>query len=462
MRDSGAATIVSREPAHPDVVLGSVALLDERTIERAVAAAGSSQRAWQADAGARSDALNAWAAAIEHNRDVLVSLVVREVGKPIAEARGEVDRGIRILRYYAQAAYDAQGETYPPTRGERLEVEHRPLGTVLILAPWNFPVAIPLWKIAPALAYGNVVFFRPSGAAALTAARLVDLARPHFPAGVLTFAPSEVSLVQRLLDDERIAGVSFTGSTAVGRQVVAAVTRRGGSVQAEMGGQNPSIVLEDADLELAASTIADAAMGYAGQKCTATSRVIALREVAEPLLERLTAELRSLSVGDPQDEATRVGPVITSEARERIGSAVDAATARGARVLSGASAPEREGWFYEPTLLAVDDPADPFAQDETFGPAASFLVANSREEAAKLANATRYGLSAAIFGTDSAAALAFGRELDVGLVRVNASTAGVDFYVPFGGNRDSSFGPREQGRAAREFFTKTRTIFVRS
>lgn len=457
----GQRVVESREPADPDRLIGRFPLVGEATLDRAIGAADAAQAEWAAVAPARAAALMGWAAAVEAQAEDLALLVAREVGKPIREARGEVARTAAILRYYSQAAFDPVGETYPSPDGRAtLSVERLPLGVVVTICPWNFPLAIPAWKIAPALAYGNAVLFKPSSAALATAHRLVELGAPHLPAGVLALVPLESPLAERLTDDPRVDGVSFTGSVGVGRSLVARVAARGVSVQAEMGGQNPSLVLADADLERAAAMIAEAAMSYAGQKCTATSRVVVERTVAERFVPLLVDHVRALAVGEPTDEATAVGPLISAAARESTCRAVEAALARGGRRLAGAEAPNRPGYFYAPTLVALDEPADPFAQEETFGPAASVLVVDSEDDAVRVANGTPYGLSAAVFGSDVERALRVARRIEAGLVRVNASTAGVDYYAPFGGEKASSYGPREQGRAAREFYTRTRTVLA--
>lgn len=454
--------ITTSEPAHPDRVVGSVISLNAQNLESALGAAGHARMAWSVDGAARAEALHRWSVLIEADSDELANLASREVGKPIRESAVEVARAVRILRYYAQLVFDEEGWIFPSAPGTRLEVDRRPIGTALILAPWNFPVAIPIWKMAPALAFGNVVLFRPSSLAAVTAARILELAENVFPPGVLTVIPSDVGLVASLLDDRRIDAVSFTGSTAVGQSIISRVATRGGAVQAEMGGNNASIVLADADLETAAATIAEASMAYAGQKCTATSRVVVERDVASKFRMLLVEHLGRLTVGEPDDLATAIGPLITSQARDNVANVVQQAVDRGARVLTGGSAIEREGYYFEPTLLELTDPHDEFAQAETFGPAASLIEVDSAADAVNVANASRFGLSGAVFGRDVERALKVARSLDVGLVRVNASTTGVDFHVPFGGNRESSYGPREQGRAAREFFTTTRTVLVRS
>ena len=442
-----AATIVDPEGA---------AVVSER-----VTSAEAARAEWARSAGARSGALHGWADDIELRSEALASLVVAEVSKPIFEARAEIARAVAILRYYAQLPYDSTGEVYPSTDGRaRLITERVPLGTVAIVTPWNFPVAIPVWKAAPALAYGNAVLFKPSSAARGVAREISALAEHRFPAAVLQCVPTDRIGTDILLDDHRVAGVSFTGSVDVGRHVVQRVSRRGAPVQAEMGGQNASIVLDDADQHVAARVIAGAAMGYAGQKCTATRRVLVHRRIADDFMPILIAEVEALAVGDPRAEATVVGPLITERSRQDVAAAVLDAIERGAQLLTGGDRPNLEGPYYQPTLVHVTDPADPIAQEELFGPVASVLVFGDDEEAVTIANATRYGLSASVFGANLERAESVARRIDVGLVRVNAPTTGVDFHVPFGGEKASSYGPREQGRAAREFFTRSRTILV--
>jgi aldehyde dehydrogenase (NAD+) len=440
--------------------VAEVALLSPDELQRRISAAEHASAEWSRLAATRSAALHRWAASLEADGG-LPDLLAREVGKPLSEARAEVARSVAILRYYAQAAYDPVGEVFPSPDGRaELRSERLPLGVVLVITPWNFPAAIPIWKIAPALAYGNAVIFKPASAAVGTAERLSQLAHRSVPQEVLQLATIGSEQVGQLLDDDRIAGVSFTGSVEVGRTVIDRVSGRGGAVQAEMGGQNPSVVLDDADVGVAARTIAGAAMAYAGQKCTATSRVIVASSIADEFVPALLDAVRGMPIGDPLDEATMVGPLISESALNSVDEAVSAATKRGAELLTGGRPASGEGWFYDPALLRVADISDPFVQEETFGPAAAVMLADDDEQTIAIANSTRFGLSAAVFGADTDRAWRVARRLRSGLVRVNASTTGVDFYAPFGGDKDSSYGPREQGKAAREFYTQTRTIFI--
>jgi aldehyde dehydrogenase (NAD+) len=460
-KSSNPAVAITVNPAHPSEIVSEVPASQWSDVDSAVNRLAVAQPEWRAIARLRADALMGWADSIVREADDLAILVSREVGKPISESRAEVARSVAILRYYAQAAYDPAGQMLPSPDGvSTLRTERLPLGTILAITPFNFPIAIPVWKIAPALAYGNTVILKPSTAAVGCALRLVELASHSVPAEALAVAVGSGELVSRLVGHDRVSGVSFTGSRSVGYQLLSRTATRGLPLQAEMGGQNPSIILRDADIAGAAQTVASAGMAYAGQKCTATSRVIVDRSVASRFIDAFTAAVESLCVGEPLEETTLIGPLISEAARDRMLVAVGGAVKRGAIPLSGAARVNSEGWFAVPTVLQVADPADPFAQEETFGPAISIIIADGEDRIVELANATKYGLVAALYSEDTDRATTLARRVEVGMIRINASTTGVDYYAPFGGERMSSYGPREQGRAAREFYTRTRTVLI--
>lgn len=453
--------VEAREPARPDRVIGTFELLDRAGVDECILRSQAAAAAWAADASLRSAALTAWAEALERRAAELVELLGREIGKPLRESRTEVSRAVAIVRYYAQAVWDPIAEVFPSSGPTELRVHRRPLGLVAVICPWNFPVAIPVWKIAPALAYGNTVLFKPSSNAVAVGHLLTEIASAVFPDGVLQLVAAPSGPIGNLIDDPRVRGVSFTGSVPVGNEIVSRVASRGAPVQAEMGGQNASIVLDDADLSFAAGTIARAAMEFAGQKCTATRRVIVSAAVAPTFIPLLVDAVRAVRVGMPEEETADLGPLITQQARDSVEQDLRGARSRGARLLTGGLRPAGKGWFIEPALLQVDDPSDPFTQEETFGPAAAVLVAHSDEDAVAIANATRFGLAGSVFGTDLDRASRLAARLETGLQRVNSPTTGVDFHAPFGGDKASGYGPREQGRAAREFYTKTRTLLIR-
>ena len=452
-------TFISVNPHDPSDEIGKWEQAGEREVAAVVERAARAAQEWRrTPAAARSQALGDAAAALERRADEVIALTVREVGKPVTEARGEVARGVSILRYYAQLALLPDGETLPgATHDALLMARYRPVGVVALLTPWNFPVAIPLWKAAPSLAYGNATILKPSSAAAATALLLHEIISPILPRDVFQVVLGGAETARPLIETPAVAAVSFTGSVPVGRDIARRVSARGGRVQAEMGGQNPSIVLADADLDRAAANITYAAMGYAGQKCTATSRVIVEDAVYADFRDRLSEDITQLQVLDPAAEATLVGPVIDAGART---AALEAVGASGGRVITGGNALDAPGYYLAPTLVELDGPTGPLASEEVFAPVAAVIRADSAEQAVEIANDVRFGLVAAVFTTDLSRALRLSEELDAGMIRVNAPTSGVDFYAPFGGAKESSYGPREQGLAARQFYTESRTVLL--
>jgi len=452
-------TFTSVNPHDPSDVVGQWESAHERDVAGVVERARRGADVWRrAPATARSAALGSAADALQQRAGEVTALTVREVGKPLSEARGEVARAVSILRYYAQLALLPDGETLPAADPDALLMaRYRPVGVAALLTPWNFPVAIPLWKAAPSLAYGNATILKPSSAAAATALLLHEIIAPALPDGVFQVLLGGAETARPLIEHPDVAAVSFTGSVPVGRDITSRVAARGGKVQAEMGGQNPSIVLADADLDRAAATIAYAAMGYAGQKCTATSRVIVEKAVYNDFRDRLADAVTALVVVDPATEGTLVGPVIDDGSRS---AALAAVRASGGRVITGGKALDAPGYYLAPTLVELDGPSGPLASEEVFAPVAAVIGADSDAQAVEIANGVRFGLVAAVFTSDLGRALRLSNELDAGMVRVNAPTSGVDFHAPFGGAKESSYGPREQGLAARSFYTESRTVLI--
>lgn len=427
-------------------------------------AVGAARRAagdWGATSAAqRNDALLAWADRIAEAEPSLVDAIVDEVGKPIVEAREEVRRAVSIVRYHAAAALDPSGATIPSTGDDGLVfTTSDPLGSVGLITPWNFPAAIPVWKLAPALGYGNTVVWKPSPHATACALRLVELL-DHLPAGVVNLVLGDAD-VGRLVLQAPLDGISFTGSTGAGREAARLAVETGSRFQAELGGKNASVILADADLDRAVSTVVGAAFGFAGQKCTATSRVIVEASVAERVRALLVERVRGLRVGDPRDESTDVGPLIDASAVSRVGAFVGRAIDDGSIVLTGGEPrPELGASFYAPTVLDRVEPGSELARTEIFGPVLAFFEADDASAALERANETDYALSAAVFTSDLGRALEFARSLRAGLVRVNGATSGVPFAAPFGPFGASGIGLPEQGKAARRFFTRERTIGV--
>ncbi|MEN2423334.1 aldehyde dehydrogenase family protein [Streptomyces rimosus] len=444
--------VVSRNPADPSDVVAQVRPAGAFGAADAVERARAAQPGWlNGGAAARSAALAAIAAAIESAADELAALAVREVGKPLAEARAEVARTIAIWRYYAQAPYEPVGAVHEPAAGSGLLLtRRRPHGAVGLITPWNFPFAIPSWKAAPALAAGNVVVLKPAPEATGCAQRLAEIVQRALPERVFTVVPGGAG--EGVAVVSAADAVSFTGSAEAGQAVTRSATVRGIPVQAEMGGLNAAIVLPDADIAQAAAHLAAAIAGYAGQKCTATSRVIAVGAAAFPLREALTEALRSVQVGDPADPTTVCGPLISEQAREQVGGAW-----AGLPVLVGGIVPDRPGWYVAPTLVEKAPADHRLLCEEVFGPIAALLTADDLADAVRVANSVPYGLVTSVHTADLDAALHGLDELDTGMIRINAPSTGVDFHLPFGGTKSSSHGPREQGRAALEFYTSSRT-----
>jgi aldehyde dehydrogenase (NAD+) len=460
----GDAWIDDRNPSDATDVVAYVPEGTPDDAKRAATAAAEAHEKWSALAGvARADHLHRWSVAIADRQEELAQAVAREVGKPIGEARGEVGRCIAILRYYAGEAVREIGEVIPAQLPGALQFTLRePLGVVALITPWNFPVAIPLWKTAPALAFGNTVVLKPAEMSSHVASLLAETAATALPAGVFNVVPGSGAAVgAALIRAPEVAAVSFTGSGRIGARVAAIAAERNIRYQTEMGGKNVAIVLSDADVTQAASLTAAGAMRYAGQKCTATSRVVVAHEVEGPFLAELRRQIDALVIGPVTAPNAAVGPVISEHARDSIRQTLQASDAE--RVYEGtvpASADFANGWFLPPTVLRGAALDSDLAQRELFGPVLAMFAADDLDQAVALANDTPYGLSASLFTRDIRSALHYVHRIKAGLVRVNGDTTGVDPHAPFGGMKGSSSGSREQGRAAREFYTEIKTVQI--
>jgi acyl-CoA reductase-like NAD-dependent aldehyde dehydrogenase len=462
---TGTDLLLDLNPSNEHDVVAEVPVGTAADAAAAVAAASAALPAWRSLTGpARAEFLHKWAAAIQARSEEIAQTMAREVGKPIGEARGEVGRCIVILRYYASDAVRAVGEVVPAQAAGALQFTLRePLGVVALITPWNFPVAIPLWKAAPALAFGNTVVLKPSEQSPLMALLLAETAEAAgLPAGVFNvLLGTGAGVGEPLLRAPEVRGISFTGSAAVGARVAAIAAERNVRYQTEMGGKNVVIVMPDADLDLAAKLTAAGAMRFAGQKCTATSRAVVFPEVESEFLQKVRDQVEGFALGPVTDPKCAVGPVINASSRQRIW---DALAATKAEVVSGGvevtGVVFKQGFFVTPTVVRGVDPGAPIAQEELFGPVLAVSSASDLDQAIAIANNSRYGLSASLFTRDIGAALKYIHRIDVGLVRINGDTTGVDPHAPFGGMKGSSSGSREQGSAAREFYTETKTVQV--
>jgi acyl-CoA reductase-like NAD-dependent aldehyde dehydrogenase len=465
--DGAAAQLVDNNPAFPDQMVAGGTLADHDQLDRAVRAARAAASRWAREPmHARAAVLSRAADLIDRSAEDWGAELTREEGKTLAEGIGEVRRAAQILRYYGGAADREAGTVYSsPRAGEQILVTRKPIGVVGIVTPFNFPIAIPAWKIAPALVYGNTVVFKPASAVPVLAMRLTEaLVEAGLPPGVLNLVIAGGAVASALAEHPGVDAITFTGSTGVGRGIAATAAARGVPVQAEMGGKNAAVVLADADLDLAAEQVMLGAFRSSGQKCTATSRLIVADAVADEFLGQLAIRVKALEVGDPMQASVAVGPVVNESSCRYIQQRTADALADGARVVASAEDHQSgsgDGYFVTPTVLQLPSVEAPLWSEELFGPVLSVLRAPNTEHAFALANSGEYGLSAAVFTTDLSRALAAVDDLDVGVLHVNSESAGADPHVPFGGAKRSGYGPKEQGEAAREFFTHTTTVYLR-
>ncbi|MFI1562944.1 aldehyde dehydrogenase family protein [Streptomyces sp. NPDC020490] len=462
------AEIVDTNPARPSEAVAVGQLAQERDLDRAVTAAREAFPKWAATPHpVRGRILHRTADVLDARAEQWGEELAWEEGKTRAEGIAEVRRAADIFRYYAGEALRPVGEVFASSRaGEQIQVLRRPVGVVAVVTPFNFPIAIPAWKIAPALGYGNVVVWKPASAVPLLALRLAEaLVEAGLPEGVLSLLICGGALGGRLAEHPGVDAVTFTGSTSIGRGLIASCGRLARPVQTEMGGKNAAVVLASADLGLAATEVVAGAFRSTGQKCTATSRLVVEDSVADEFLDLLTERVADLRVGDPLDETTDMGPVVSLQARDEIQRAVDAGAARpGVEILTGGRPYDDDratGAFLQPTVveLAGDDE---LWREELFGPVLAVRRARDARHAFDLVNDSEFGLSAAVFTDDFRAVSQAVDEVDVGILHINSETAGAEPHVPFGGAKHSGYGPKEQGRAALEFFTRTKTVYLRA
>ncbi|HEY1214630.1 MAG TPA: alpha-ketoglutaric semialdehyde dehydrogenase GucD [Bryobacteraceae bacterium] len=463
-------TDASINPADRREIVGYVQKSGLEDLDRAVSAARQAQPLWRKLSGAaRGDYLFKAANALERRLDEIAETMTREMGKTLPEAKGETARGVAILRYYAGEGMRKIGDVIPSSDSEALMLTTRaPLGVVGVITPWNFPIAIPVWKMAPALIYGNTVVIKPAQETAVTAAKVIEcLHEAGLPAGVVNLVMGNGSVVgQGIIDHPWISGITFTGSDTVGKRVGQGALARGAKYQLEMGGKNPVIVAEDADLDLAVDATIGGGLRSTGQKCTATSRVIVQSAVYEPFKEKLLAKVKALEVGDGLRSDTWMGPCASESQLNTVLSYIELGRQEGATLLYGGRRLEggglEHGFYVEPTVFDRVTSDMTIAQEEIFGPVLALIKVDTLEEALKIANDVKYGLSASIYTRNIGNMLSFIHEMEAGLVRVNAETAGVELQAPFGGMKMSSSHSREQGQAAIEFFTSIKTVFVKA
>src|SRR4051812_15975592 len=453
-------------PSNVTDVVGEYARADEAQVRSAIAAARAAFPGWsRGSIQARADLLDKVGNEILARKDELGTLLAREEGKTKAEAVGEATRAGYLFKFFGGEVVRQAGEVIASVRpGIKVEVTREPVGVVGIITPWNFPIAIPAWKIAPALAYGNCVVFKPADLVPGCAWALADiLARAGTPPGVFNLVMGRGSVVgEALSTSPDVDAVSFTGSVATGKRVAQNCAARLAKVQLEMGGKNPQVVLDDADLDTAVNVSLQSAFFSTGQRCTAASRLIVTEGIHDKFVSALTAKMKNLKIDEALKDGTDIGPVVDQSQLEQDLKYIELGKKEGAKLVEGGVQVkrEKEGYYLSPALFIDTKPAMAINRDEIFGPVASVIKVKNYEEALAIANDTAFGLSSGIATTSLKHAEHFKRNSAAGMVMVNLPTAGVDYHVPFGGRKGSSYGPREQGRYAVEFYTVVKTAYV--
>jgi alpha-ketoglutaric semialdehyde dehydrogenase len=463
---TGADPIANINPSDTNEVVGEYARGTAEDMKAAIAAAKAAFPAWSRSGILERHAiLKKTSDEILARKDELGALLSREEGKTLPEGTGEVIRAAQIFDFFAGETLRLTGEVVPSARpGIGVEITRDPLGVIGIITPWNFPIAIPAWKIAPALAYGNTVVFKPAELVPGSAWAIVDiLHRAGLPKGVLNLVMGKGSVVgQVMLDSPDLAGLTFTGSQGTGKRVALASIEHNRKFQLEMGGKNPFVVLDDADLGVAVEAAANSGFFATGQRCTASSRIIVTEGIHDRFVAALTERLAKINVGHAMDKETHVGPVVDAGQLKQDTDYIEIGRQEGAKLAFGGGRVEKAtpGFFLQPTLFTEATNQMRISREEIFGPVASVIRVKDYDEALATANDTPFGLSSGIATTSLKHATHFKRNAEAGMVMVNLPTAGVDFHVPFGGRKGSSFGSREQGKYANEFFTTVKTAYT--
>ena len=460
-------TVPNLNPADVHDVLGEVPLSSAPETRIAVEAAQAAFPAWRdTPAPIRGGILYKAMAILEREQEDVARLLTREEGKTFKESLGEVQRSVNILEYIAGAGRRLGGETVPSQLPRNFcYTVRQPLGVVGCITPWNFPVAIPVWKIAPALVSGNTVVFKPATLTPATASAVVSIfERAGLPAGVLNMVLGSGSVAgNALLEHDAVRAVSFTGSNDVGGEIYGRGAKRMIRVQCEMGGKNPVVVLADAELDVAAEATAQGAFGSTGQRCTATSRVIVEEAIADGFIERVVERAKKIRVGNGLEGAD-MGPAVDRGQLDTVLKYIEVGKGEGATLLCGgrrlSSEAHDRGFFVEPTVFDRVTTSMRIAQEEIFGPVLSVIRVRGFEEALEAANSVRYGLSASIFSRDTTTCFRFIDGIEAGIVHINSGTPGGEAQLPFGGSKATGVGPREQGTTAFEFFTEVKTVYV--
>ena len=462
---AGASERENINPSDVSDVIGRYAQADRGQTETAIAAAKAASPGWQATGiQQRAEMLEAAGVELLARREEVGRMLAREEGKPLANGIAETTRAAQIFKFFAQECLRQEGVFIPSVRPNvEVTVTREPLGVIGLITPWNFPIAIPAWKIAPALAFGNTVVFKPADLVPGTAWMLADiLSRAGLPEGVFTLVMGRGTVVgQTLLDSRDVNAISFTGSVETGARVALACATRGAKYQLEMGGKNPLIVLDDANLDAAVAASVDGAFYQTGQRCTASSRLIVHDKVHDAFVEKTVAAMKALKVDHALKEGTVVGPVVDESQLQQDLKYIDIGRSEGATLAWGGELLNRDtkGHYLSPALFVNTANAMRINREEVFGPVATVIRVSGYEEALSVANDTSFGLSSAIFTGSLKHSAHFRKHTAAGMAMINLPTAGVDYHVPFGGRKGSSYGAREQGRHAVEFYTTIKTAY---
>ena len=454
----------SLNPSNTNEIVARVPRGAAAEVDAAVAAAKAAFPGWSdTSPEVRSDILDRASNILMDRREQVGRLLAREEGKTLQEGIGETARSARILKYFAGEALRVHGQNLMSVRhGVEIQTYRQAVGVFGLITPWNFPIAIPAWKIAPAIAFGNTVVIKPAGFSSATAEALIAiLHEAGAPRGVVNMVIGEGDVGRAIVAHKDVDGLSFTGSQGVGASVGKGAMERQARVQLEMGGKNPLIILDDADLERAVAIALDGSFFSTGQRCTASSRLIVQDGIHDRFVQMLGEKVRALKVGDALDPATQMGPAVSETQMENSYKYIDIARDAGGRIITGGErlTLDNPGWYVQPTLIADTDATSQINNEEVFGPVASTIRVRDYEEALGIANGVEFGLSAGIATTSLKYARDFQRRAQAGMVMVNLPTAGVEYHVPFGGSKKSSYGAREQGFAAVEFFTQQKTAY---
>ncbi len=464
----GGETYATVNPARPSETIGRFQRSAPGDVDRAVEAAATALPNWAATPPPRRGALllEVWRR-LGERADAFAATLTLETGKAIADARGEITRALNVLEFMAGEGRRFSGQTLPSELpGNVIYTRRRPLGVVAVITPWNFPVAIPIWKIAPALVCGNTVVFKPATTTPLCAVRIAELfAEAGLPAGVLNLVTGAGgTLGERLIAHPRVRGVSFTGSTDVGSRIYGRASASMKRVQCEMGGKNALVVMPDAHLDLAVQAVIQGAYGFCGQRCTATSRIIVHEGVLQSFMAAFLPQVRALRVGDPTDPQTDMGPLASEDQLRKVQDYIEIGRSEGAHLIHGGGRPgvarADGGYYVDPTVFTGVTPQMRIAREEIFGPVLSILTCRDLAEAVEIVNDSEYGFKAAIYSHNINDVMRFADAVDVAMVHVNAPTLGGEAHAPFGGRKGSGAGMKEQGRAAMEFFSEEVVVYL--